>query len=534
MSGAKLLSVGLQRFKSFDQTTRVELAPLTIILGRNNSGKSSLIQALLLLKQTLAEPRSEVPLHLDGFVSAFSLRELTFGWPAAGDAVDGPTITVEWSSDVQFDQIHFMGRYPYPKADAELWERLTGRTGRTFLVKGAKTLTSRIELATREVAGTTSVTAIRLWSSESGDAPVFVLKLVGEAWTCWWGDTEVVHGEVNVDHFVPYLRANYSHRSGQIRHGLEPFNAWHALFAQPLESLKRLLAEFQYLGSTRSLPPSLYRASNVAPQDIGVSGELAAQLLHRRQRDVVHYLPPIEVKPDGVVVPNVVRERPLVDAVNDVLAGLAIETKVSVEEIREFGFRLLFGSASLQHVGRGLTYLLPLVELGLFAEPLRFVSLGGDLPLEDYAARCNGFAHLAIEEPEAHLHPKVQSRLAQWLVSLAMSNRRVMVETHSDHLVRRLRGLIARAEVGSDLERWLLENVVILEVEQDEHGRSTVQSTRLTRDGRLGERWPADFMDEASEEDSAIYFAGLAKEPVPEHEGATFVHDDGPEPEDAT
>ncbi|HNH49391.1 MAG TPA: AAA family ATPase, partial [Myxococcota bacterium] len=140
-------------------------------------------------------------------------------------------------------------------------------------------------------------------------------------------------------------------------------------------------------------------------------------------------------------------------------------------------------------------------------------------------------AHFALEEPESHLHPKVQSRLAHWLVSLAMCNRRMMVETHSDHLVRRLRGLIARSAPGSELESWLLENVVVLEVNQAEDGSSSVVSSRLTRDGSLSESWPADFMDEGSEEDTAIFEAALAKKPRQPRRAASFIHDEGDEDE---
>jgi predicted ATPase len=46
-------------------------------------------------------------------------------------------------------------------------------------------------------------------------------------------------------------------------------------------------------------------------------------------------------------------------------------------------------------------------------------------------------------------HPKVQTRLAHWFVALAMARRQFLVETHSDHLVRRLRGLAARAKLAT-------------------------------------------------------------------------------------
>jgi hypothetical protein len=71
--------------------------------------------------------------------------------------------------------------------------------------------------------------------------------------------------------------------------------------------------------------------------------------------------------------------------------------------------------------------------------------------------------------------------------------------------------LVARAGKDSELEQWLLKNVVVLSVEQDAAGRSTVTSSHLTPEGGVGEVWPADFMDEATDEESAIYYAKLDK-----------------------
>ncbi len=47
-----LTGLRLTNFKSWDDTGQVRLAPLTIFFGRNGSGKSSLIQSLLLMKRT--------------------------------------------------------------------------------------------------------------------------------------------------------------------------------------------------------------------------------------------------------------------------------------------------------------------------------------------------------------------------------------------------------------------------------------------------------------------------------------------------
>lgn len=528
MSNASLLGFSIERFKSFCERTLIAYAPLTVIVGRNNSGKSTLIQSLLLLKQTLAA-RTKAPLHLDGIVSAFNLRELTSGWPDAGET-NGPAFGLRWECRVDHSAALQKARNPDIR-------HLIRRTGLATLESMLEEndpwlLTTRLDFETGEEEGVTVLNRIRLVSETVSDATLFDLRRRGESWQCHWGQKaeEATHIEVDVDTFLPYLRLDRS-AIGPKSTQRAWHNTWLLLFAQPVDALKELLLDFHFLGSTRLLPPSLYKPASVAPEEIGASGELAAQLLHRRQNDAVHYLPAIEVTRSSATAPSQVIERSLVDAVNDVLACLSIPLSVSVDEIRDVGFRLLFGSATLQHVGRGLTYLLPLIELGLFADPLRFQLIAESMSLAEYRGRCTGTrVHIALEEPEAHLHPKVQSRLAHWLVSLAMANRSLLVETHSDHLVRRLRGLVARAGAGSALEKWLLDNVLILEVEQDERGWSTVNPSRLTAEGGLGEHWPTDFMDEATSEDTTIYYASLEKQPV-EAPHMLLIHDEGDEPE---
>lgn len=48
-----LSNIKLNNFKSFSSETEIPLAPITLIYGPNSSGKSSIIQSLLALKQTL-------------------------------------------------------------------------------------------------------------------------------------------------------------------------------------------------------------------------------------------------------------------------------------------------------------------------------------------------------------------------------------------------------------------------------------------------------------------------------------------------
>lgn len=56
----------LVNFKAWRDTDDLALKPVTMLLGTNSSGKSSLIQALLLLKQTVQSPDRTVHLNLGG------------------------------------------------------------------------------------------------------------------------------------------------------------------------------------------------------------------------------------------------------------------------------------------------------------------------------------------------------------------------------------------------------------------------------------------------------------------------------------
>lgn len=533
MSKGRLLNVTLERFKSFKTAATLQLKPLTVILGRNNCGKSSLIQTLLLLKQTLNNPRPEVSIELEGVVDAFNLRELTYGWPKEAKSVTGPCFTLEWESVV-----HKKEAMDQVRGDFDIIANLSGIDWLPEFQK-TETLRTKIRLHSAEIDGVSKITKIELWSfrepvpkialadGEKSIDPLVTFEDIDGTWRCRWRGQIGTKLAVEVQHFIPFIRLERRNIGPRSRE-----RSWHnaflLVFDQPLSDLSKILSELHFLDSSRLRPTSLQKFATTAPNEIGVSGELAGQLLQKRQKEVVHFLPPLQIKEGRIDINRAVVSRPMGQAVNDVMKSLGVDTELRIDEIKEVGFRLMFGKASLIHVGRGLNSLLPLIGLGLFADPLRFSGDPVDMPLEDYRLKCGSFSHIALEEPEAHLHPKVASRLAHWLVSLAMTNRCILVETHSDHLVRRLRGLAARAEAGSDLESWLLDNVSIVMVEQND-GCSTIQTSHLTKEGNVANQWPADFMDEATDEESAIYYAKLDKEDSTTPNNITFNEGDEPE-----
>ena len=100
---------------------------------------------------------------------------------------------------------------------------------------------------------------------------------------------------------------------------------------------------------------------------------------------------------------------------------------------------------------------------------------------------------ICVEEPEVHLHPKYQSKLAEMFVEAYQKyNIHFIIETHSEYLIRKLQVMVA------DKDNSLASNDVSLNyVEKDENGVSTNRKIEILEDGRLSEPFGPGFFDES-------------------------------------
>jgi len=100
---------------------------------------------------------------------------------------------------------------------------------------------------------------------------------------------------------------------------------------------------------------------------------------------------------------------------------------------------------------------------------------------------------IIIQEPEAHYHPKVQSRLADFFIAMALTGRQCIIETHSEYIIEQLR---YRILMMSDLKPEPLHKLVKLYFVTKNDGCSDFKYIAIDEDASLDE-WPEDFFDES-------------------------------------
>lgn len=82
-----------------------------------------------------------------------------------------------------------------------------------------------------------------------------------------------------------------------------------------------------------------------------------------------------------------------------------------------------------------------------------------------------------LQQPEVHLHPRAQAEMGSFFARQAGKNRRFVIETHSDHLVDRIRMEVREGKLRPD-------DVSLLYFERQKHG-ATIHNLELDKNGSI-------------------------------------------------
>lgn len=265
--------------------------------------------------------------------------------------------------------------------------------------------------------------------------------------------------------------------------GIEPVNLPYPLLSL-LDALNETFLTMRYLGPLRDDPKPVYGiASSADPSDVGVKGEFTAAVLDLYADQLVEFVDPGDTN-------GSIQRMKLRQAVITWLSHFDIAESYHTNEEGKLGHRLEIRQKGtkkdldLTNVGVGVSQVLPILVMSLVSEP---------------------GAVLLFEQPELHLHPKVQSILADFFLAIIKTGRQCIVETHSEYLINRLRLRVSESPWESPLQ----DQITMYFVERED-GNSIFKHVKINEYGSIPE-WPKGFFDQGPKESDRILKAAAAK-----------------------
>lgn len=417
------------------------MAPIILFFGANSSGKSSIGQFLMMLKQTVESPDRKAVFYPGGKNSAVQLgsyQEMVFHrnpdnkisfkyqWdfqdilkfkdPVSSQSFSGDTLAFEAEVGLGAKDQHSLVVY-------HLKYQLIERNQST------------VSIGVERKSGTKTEYKV--------EAEKYLLKRKqGRPWypgapVRFYGfPDEVVASHQNAD-FVQALN---------LRH----------------EKLFRLLS---YLGPLRTKTERLYSWTGIEPESVGYAGENTVAAILAAHSRKINLGPKRPTKPFQEIIALELKKMGLIDEfkVNPISEQRQeYEVKVRAKGSKDW--------VDLPDVGFGISQVLPVLVQCFYAP-------SGSIIL--------------MEQPEIHLHPSAQSALADVMIDLINSrengadrNIQLIIETHSEHFLRRLQRRIAEDVVPQEKVSAYFANIT--------KTPATLEPLQIDRFGNI-QNWPENF-----------------------------------------
>jgi len=459
-----LRKLRVKNFKLWKDTGSIRMAPITLFFGANSSGKSSIGQFLMMLKQTIESPDRKAVFYPGGRTSAVQLgsyQEMVFHrnpdnkiifeyqWnfkdvlkfkdPVSGHSFSGDILSFEAEVGLGVKDQHSLvvDHLRYQVIDKNEIATSIGMERKSGTKAEYKIEAEKYSLKRQKG---------RVWYP---GAPV---RFYGFP-------DEVVAYHQNAD-FVQSL--NFEH--------------------------EKLFGMLSYLGPLRIKAERLYSWTGIEPESVGYSGEnTVAAILAARNRKI------------SLVKPGAKRASPAklfeeIIALKLTEMGLIKEFKVNPisEQRQEYEVKIRTKGSKdwvdLPDVGFGISQVLP-VLVQCFYAPRGSIIL--------------------MEQPEIHLHPSAQSALADVIIDVINSredgadrNIQVIIETHSEHFLRRMQRRIAEDAVSQEKVAAYFANIT--------KSPATLEPLQIDLFGNIL-NWPEKFFGDEMDDITAQAKAAMEK-----------------------
>ncbi|HEV3036721.1 MAG TPA: DUF3696 domain-containing protein [Candidatus Angelobacter sp.] len=440
--------LSIKNFKAWRDSKRIRLAPITVFFGSNSSGKTSLLQFLLMLRQTAESPDRYRVLHpgdRNTPVELGTFRDFVFDH----DLSNKIEFAISW-------------HLPEPMIVEDPLTRGTisgHRIGFSANIvsdnRGAQQNVEKFRYRLLDDEGESLKVSMQAHDAEGPAkyklraSKYALVRKPGRAWP--------LPAPIRFYAFPDEVGAYYQN----------------AGFTSDLTlEMEKQLKRLQYLGPLRIYPKRSYIWSGEVPEHVGWRGERVIDaMLAAATRDIS---PGYKRKAQSFqsVVARWLKDLGLLQS---------FEVRPIAAHRKEHEILVRAGTSEavtlLPDVGFGISQVLPVVVQCFYAKP---------------------HTTIILEQPEIHLHPRVQTSLADLFIEAIQSREngedrsiQLIIESHSEHFLRRLQRRIAEGTVRP-------EDVALYFCENRTSG-AVLNELQVNRFGEI-ENWPTDFFGDEMEE----------------------------------
>ena len=405
-------AIRLQRFKGYRDSGWIDLRPpIILLLGANSAGKSALLNALLMLKQSLEDMTYENP-----FVF-YAKKGVDIG--SFEDAVFRHEIDIKkpmvFSFDVEVEKD--FSEFGLSKGDSVILSIKVAynKKRRTNVVIGFDMVRGYDKQCILSMEKrSTSLTAKTIFKSDMFEVP-------DDLFVGWYN-------------FLPAIPPSKT----EVESGSKLLTELYELNRDIVLQIVNHLRHTVHIGPLRREPDRTYHFTGETPHNVGRDGGDALKIL---------FLDKYSASPIN-----------LIDDVNQWLEkmGYVLEWDVLKGGMAHMMLKDKSGiKINLKDVGFGISQLLPVLIQGYVAEAEQTI---------------------LMEQPEIHLHPRAQANLGDLFIALAEPKKSLIVETHSEHLMLRLRRRIAEQKIPKEMVgiyfvEWKDGESVVSRIELDDYGQ---------------------------------------------------------------
>ncbi|MGA9141965.1 MAG: AAA family ATPase [Methanocella sp.] len=438
-----ITGISVRGFKSLLTEKYIEFLPLTILAGANSSGKSSIMQPLLMMKQTLDENYDPGDLLIDG-------PNVKFNSASNFLSMFGDKVETEFEIRIDFDN----------QSIAESFKKGDDRP--------VELTQSKYINDVNEVVLSSEMSEEDLKEKYPGVKEFYVF--FSNSLENMMKENQMGLNDATINDLI--IAFHVLRRRCFLRVVCEVYREGDGktVTVQPvplsgfgnLETVESYISDIMHVPATRGNPERAYKTTAIGPRFPGTMDNYMASIIHHWK----------------------ITNDPRLNRLSEWLCNLGLTCEIDTKKVTDNQVEILVhrltrssqGNKDMVNIvdaGFGVNQILPVLVSLLIAKSEQLVY---------------------IEQPEVHLHPKAQYELANIIIEAVNSGIKVVIETHSILLLTGIQTLIAEGDISEKCVKlhWF---------SRKKNGETRVTSANFDKEGAFGD-CPIDFADITLEADT--------------------------------